>query len=358
VVAMLAICCAATCPLALAPGASVAGATTTAQPESANSLAEAHARQELRKLEIENEDKTGVRGFFSNYAALLTALVAAGGLLLTFSGQVRAGRREREVARQQATSEREQRERESQRTLEERFSALLADLGSERDAIQAAAAISLLTFLSPENAGFHQQVMMATLANLKVEHPPAITKLLRTTFQTALRSGGTPGRGLDLSGASLAEADLAKLDLTEVTLDATDLREASLNDGVLVGAHGRGVILEGALLHGNETTLLNARLPKALAARARFDGATLVNAHLEGADLRGAGFRGARMQAAHLEDSQLAGAQFDGADVADTYFLRASFDDAALRSLARTNWTRAHISPADMTRLGELASTA
>ena len=97
-------------------------------------------RQEIRKLELENRNERGLRGFFSSYAgsltAFVTALVAVGGLMLTIRQQTRERARQQVEDRQQRDREREQREVESKRHLDERFTSILGDLGATSEAVQ------------------------------------------------------------------------------------------------------------------------------------------------------------------------------------------------------------------------------
>jgi uncharacterized protein YjbI with pentapeptide repeats len=312
---------------------------------SAGVLERQKLRQEVDKLEQENRRSKGLSGFFSSYAALLTALVGVGGVLLTFRAQSRDQTRQRELDRSQRDRDHEQRERESQRQLDERFAAILTDLGSGTEGLQASAAVSLLTFVRPEKRAFHSQVRLVVLASLKVQQREAVRKLLVRVFEAALRATEPlAGLELDLSGASLAHAELQRLDLTGADIGQADLSESDLSGTILAGAKGRKTHLERISAQGVD--LYNARLPEAQAARARLPASRLVNAHFEGADFRGGDFRGARMQAAHLEDTDLRGARFEGANLADAYFLRARLDDVALQTLIRAqNVNRAHFSP-------------
>jgi hypothetical protein len=324
-------------------GTSSAGTSSAIPDESA--LAREKLQAEVDKLHSEIRRSSGFRGFFSTYAALLTALAAIAAVAITLRGQIK-----------EQSQAREQRELESKRELAARFSQLLLDLGSPSEPVQAGAVVSLLGFLGREDGGFRHQVRLAVLANLKVGHTSAITRLLIRTFEEAMSTGEeTPFDPIELDfaraqlfGARLAGLDLGGANLAEANLAGADLSETSLRD-----ARGPGVILDDATIQGIGASLFNARLPGARCVGTRFKGAELVNAHLEGADLRNARFEGARMQAAHLErNADLRGARFDGANVADTYFRDAIFDDTALKSLKRAqNWERAHFSPDALVRL-------
>jgi uncharacterized protein YjbI with pentapeptide repeats len=307
-------------------------------------------QQEIEKLKHENANNRGFRGFVAAYAGIagvFTAGAAVLGVLFTFRGQRKEQARQAKLDRQQRKNDREQREVESRRRLDERFSSNVADLGSKEEAVQAAAAVSLLTFLRPENADFHRQVRLVTLANLKVPHTAVVTKLLVRVFEAAVR---TPDPldpiELDLSDAKLARANLSELKLEGADLSRADLHSADLTNTDLKEARGTTPILTHARLCGERTDLRQVRWRSAEASRANFCEANLVKAHLEGSDLSDAQFQRAHLQSAHLDDTNLKGARFEEADLNDTYFRSAELDEKAMRSIVRAlNWKKAHFSP-------------
>ncbi len=355
--------------LVVAPApAALAAAETTVAPATGGETSDPHKLEvETEKLEVEVEklagevkNASGVRGFFSRYAGLAAAIGALIGAGIAFIGQSRERNRLRkaDIATQKRAVA--QQKAESDRDHAARFSQLLLDLGSDSEPVQAGAAVSLLSFLGHDDPTFHHQVRLATIANLKVSHPQAVTKLLRRTFEKAM-SSGVPYDPieLDLSDADLTGATLRGLTLDGANLDAAGLEYADLCDTSLRDAAGRKTKLNGAVLQGEGASLYNARLFEAECFKTGFQGAELVNAHLERADMRGARFSGARMQAAHLERSDMEGARFEGANVADTYFMGCKLDDNALRSMLKAkNWEKAHFDPAHATRLQELADEA
>ena len=335
--------------LATAPGAGSANPT----------LQQQKLQQEIEKLKQENANSRGVRGFVAAYAGIagvFTAGAAVLGVLITFRGQRKDQARQAQLDREQRKNDREQREVESRRRLDERFNAIVTDLGSEREAVQAAAAVSLLTFLRPENEAFFRQVRLVTLANLKVSHSSVVTKLLVRVFEAALR---TPDPlepiELDLSDAKLARANLSELDLREADLSRADLHSADLTNAKLWRARGANPILINARLCGDQTDLTEVRWRKAQGAEANFCDAKLVKAHLEGGDFTNAQFQRARLQSAHLDDAQLEGARFEQANLNDTYFRGATLDEPAMKSIVRAeNWEKAHFSPEVEARLRAL----
>ncbi len=293
--------------------------------------------QEIEKLRQENQNE---ENFFERNAALITALVALGGLLATLWKQNSDQRLQRE-------RDRDQRSVELERRLEDRFATNLSDLRAAEAAKQAGAAASLVTYLRPEHERFRRQVRIAALTNLKVEHKEPIRKLLGRLYADSLASGTSADAfERDLSRAQLALTDLSGLELQGADLGFADLRSSTLVGCDLYRARGFGVNLTGAHCNSIDdrvTSLVEVRFHNAKAQAADFSGALLVNAHLRGADLREARFYRAHLQAAHLEHTKLQGASFQGANLDDTYFYQAEFDESALASIARAlNWRNAH----------------
>lgn len=342
--------------------ATISPARSTASEE----LQQEKLREEIRKLELENYNAVGVRGFFRLYAPFLTGIAAIGGVLVTISKQTREHARQQaedrkqreEQSREQAlqrTRDRDQRQSENRQRLEEKFSTILTSLGSDSEAVQAGAAVSLLSFLRPEHAEYHSQVRLVTLSNLKVNHPEAILKLLVRVFEAAMRTPKTlDPLELDFSDAKLYGVDLSKLSLNEVDIDSTDLRNANLTDTRLRRASGYRVDLTKARL--NDADLDAARLLEAQCSRAVFYDARLHAVHLERANCQEARFQRAGLQSAHFDEADLKGAQFQEADLNDAYFTDAQLDEVALKSIVRAyNWRKAHYSDDVLARLKQLA---
>lgn len=355
---------------ALGPSACLAAADPSAPATPASrALAERKLAAEVAKLEHENAVADGFSGLMARYAALLTALVAAGGLAATIfrqTSELRAQRlheaRERENEQAAREHEREKdladREREleyrlaeQERRLEDRFAAILGEMGSVSPAIQAGAAASLVTYLEPGRERFHHQTRLAVLTNLKLELAEPIRKLLALVYGLSLESGAPVDRyERDLSHAKLAETSLCDVNLREADLAHADLTNTVLLGSNLYRAKGIEVVLEGARLGAGPAraaSLIEVRFRRAQCRGADFSGVCLVNAHLQEADLREARFYGASLQAAHLEGADLRGARFQQADIADTYFRGAILDDDALYTLVRArNREKAHFDPA------------
>jgi uncharacterized protein YjbI with pentapeptide repeats len=274
---------------------------------------------------------------------LVTALVAVLGVWATISKMLDDRKQERDQRNAESLRWQAEQQAGRQRQLEESFGAALANLRGDDDAGKAGAVVSLMTFLKPEYATFHDQVYLVLHAMLKLMHPPkgqvlaysAVGPLFVRAFEQALLA-------LPASSPLRIECDLARMDLRRVRLRGLVLPNADLGYCAMQGAdltgadlfRARGIEVqwEGACL--SKAKLGEARLKKAYCAGANFQGAWLGAAMLKEADLRNADFRGASLPSAHLEQAQLAGANFRGADLSDAYFLGASLDEAAIQSIA------------------------
>lgn len=312
-------------------------------------------RQEIRQLELDNQRRDSWPGRLLDFLPLLTALTAVVGALLALWKHLVETSRQRDLDRQQ-------REREQLRRFDELLASAIDKLGSDSEAQQASGAVLLRTFLKRRHAEFHELLYLTTVANLKVEHPRAVNRLLVATFEEALRlllaaRGSEVRHGqLDLVGARLARVDAAGLDLEGADVAFADLTGADLTGANLRRLKGHSVTLDGARL--SKAVLGEARLQEASAQRALFHDTDLVAADLQKAVLRGAKFFQARCQSAHMERADLRGAEFSGADVNDAYFTGARWDETALRSMATGahNWRKAHFDSEVVSRLEALSA--
>jgi uncharacterized protein YjbI with pentapeptide repeats len=96
--------------------------------------------------------------------------------------------------------------------------------------------------------------------------------------------------------------------LYHAVLDDSNLREARLHNGVLIGAQGTGTIFTKADLNG-------VYAPRATLRRASFNEAQLEGANFVAADLRAATFKDANLTHANLQEANLQEASFSGADL-------------------------------------------
>jgi uncharacterized protein YjbI with pentapeptide repeats len=305
-------------------------------------------RQEVRQLTLENERLAGSWQAFSSFAALLTAGVAVAGVFVTIWRQFEERRKDRQ-----------QREFESRRRLDEKFTSIVTNLSSDNRSLQMSSAVSLLTFLKPEYSAFHEQVYLILLANLKLRAEPQINDLLVDAFQKVVRirlgAAGEAGglTELDFSHTNLYRIDLSGLDLNGLDIGFADLRHANLRDANLFRVRGIEANLEKTRL--TRAKLGEARLVRANLREAHLHQANLVAATLKETNLRGAQFFQAQLQSAHLEKADVSGARFEQADLKDTYFTGATFDGQALASILKAgHWDKAHFDEEIAAKLAEL----
>lgn len=305
-------------------------------------------RQEVAQLQIETKRLNSPWQAISSYATLITAIVAVAGVFLTIWKQF--SERERD---------REQREAESRRRLDEKFSSVITDMGSDNPSLQVSAIVSLMTFLRPEYLEFHEQVYLVLLANLKIKSSLQVNRLQIQAFEKALtlmlqasQQSGKPLE-LDFTNVNLYHANLHGMDLSNVDLGFADLRLANLIETNLFRAKGIEVNLEKARLTGSNMN--EVRFAKAKLSQAHLHDVNLVAANLKEADLKGVEFFRSKLQSAHMEESDLTGARFENADLKDTYFKGAKLDRTALVSIGKAkNWEHAHFDDGVKETIGEM----
>ena len=243
--------------------------------------------------------------------------------------------------------------------IETRFNKMVDDLGSDSLAAQINAAATLLTFLKPEYADYHDRVYYILRAQLKEDHHASVKELLIEAFERAIRLDlpqGTAKSTLDMSRTNLQRIDLRDQDLSGVDIAFANLQNANLENASLFRAKGFGVDLTNANL--TKANLGEARLQEGILERSSLNGANLVSADLKRADLCNTTCKQAKLQSAHLEGAKLMGAQFEQANLNDAYFQGAQFDDAALRSITRAyHWQNAHFDAPIMRRLTQLSGS-
>lgn len=309
-------------------------------------------RQEILKLQIDNKKLNGFWELLPSYATFITTLVAIVGIIVTIWKQI--GQQE---------ADRRQRENDSLRRLDEKFTSIVTNLGSESPAIQASAAVSIISFLKPEYKAFHDQVFMVLLANLKLQYSDALNKVLIEGFEKAIRirlqsiQEKDEQFELDLSGSNLHRVDLSGLDLSQTDLGFAKLQGANLTNANLRRVRGWRVNLENARL--SRANLEEARFRKAQFRGTQFHEARLVSADLKETDLTKAQFYRAEMQSAHLEKANLNGAKFEQADLNDAFFYGASLNAETLKSILKAlNWQKAHFDDDVRAKLEELAKSS
>jgi hypothetical protein len=289
--------------------------TVQVTPVANPTIAAETAKEQLRKLQLDNERSLNA-WFWNNAASILSALVLVGGALI---GLWRWTNDRRDAQDKELKDRLDERVKRS----EERFRRIVTDLGSERKEARIAAAIMLLTFLQPGYEQFYRQIFdfaVAYLQPLRVDTTtsdfvpldPLRQALINVFKQSFLCVRGewdeqkSKSRGSDPSdhdrlgavGIQLDGAYLVKADLRDVWMREASLRKAHLFETKLTGAHLKGADFTDAYLR-------KAILIRTDCSRAIFTRAKLMEADFAGADISRADFTGADLTRANPEAAAL-----------------------------------------------------
>lgn len=303
---------------------------------SSKELQEEILRQEVLNIQLENNNLTSPWQRLSSIATMTTVAVALIGTFITIWKQF--------VERQK---DREQREAESRRRLDEKFSSIIKDLGSENRSLKVSAIVSMMTFLREEYSDYHEQAYSILLSNLKIEQDDECNRLLVQVFEKAVRmylrkveKFGEKNH-LDFKNTCLYGIDLEGLNLAYIDFAWADLRYANLRKSDLFRAKGLDATLENVSFTG--ARMREARLKEANLQNAHFHDTKLHSSNLKGTNLINAQFYRAELQSAHFENADLRGATFKQANLNDTYFYGATISSDTLKSILRArNWEKAH----------------
>ena len=255
--------------------------------------------QEVQQLKNQNEPD--LLGWLRTNAAVFVVVI--GGLIGLFRwfGDRR--------------SEREKRD-------EDRFQAVVADLGSNHIEARVGAAIMLCTFLQPGYERFYRQSFDLAVAHLRLRKPdleikddpeaPVLASLnqaLIVVFKAAFPrtrewvKQGSPSSRLQRLKARLKRILRREKPFEPQYLDASRIR---LDNAFLVPSDLERIWMREAFLKG--THLNGANLNRANLRRADLSGAWLSEAHLNGADLSWANLNGTDLIKADLTEAHLRGA--------------------------------------------------
>ncbi len=308
-------------------------------------------KQEIKNLNSENTIKPIFR-IIPSYGGIITALAAVFGLFFSYMKYLKEKRKEIE-----------QKTLENKVRLEARFDSIVKNLGSSSHSLQASAAVSLLTFLKPEYKGFHHQVYLILLANLKTNLPENVNTLMVKAFEKALRlnlenfhSNKNNNLELNLSRANLYGIDLHGLNLENVDFAFSDLRNANLEGCNLIRARGYKAQLNGARL--SRAIITEGRFNQANFENCKFHSANLVSAKLENTNLKGAEFQQAKLQDAHLDNSQIYGAKFAQANLNNTYLRMIKCAKSDLNNILKSkdrSWQKAIFDKENKKRIKQLS---
>lgn len=333
-------------------------------------LEEEKLRQEILKMSAELQQQNFNQ--LTTFASFLTALVAVGGLSITFWTTLNENRKQREADRRQQSQDQEQRERDWQQRqatilqqASRQFTTAASNLDADSPALQINSLVTLLSLVStlsslyPESQPLQEQLYWFLLTNLQKKRSPEVQKFLSQALAKSIKLNITQAKQagktfpLNLANTYLSHIDLSNLDLsqtqltkstpnapTQLDLGFAELPGANLCYSQLQRARGIQANLHKARL--SHSNLSEARLHKANLENAILHNANLVAAHLKDANLKKAQLQRAKLQSAHLESADLRGARFEQAHLADTFFCKARFDNAALSSiLLAYEWRKA-----------------
>ncbi len=299
---------------------------------------------EVRSIQADTAAATDGWNTFIRLAPLLTVLVAAGTLAVTYTKDRRATREAR--AKELAAAAVEARKRH-----EESVANVVQTLGSESARQRLGAAAALAPVLrDPTDPRISGDLLPVLVANLRIETDGDVADALIRDLGIALREqppDAGPHDPLDLTRALLRRLRIPEVALPEADVAFSVVTGADLTGCNLRRLRGFGVDLSDARL--SRSNLHEARLNKSVCRDAQFHDARLVSATFKGADLRGAQFQRADLQGARFAGASCQGALFTGANLAEAWFIDpgggrpAALDESALRTaLKARNWRKAH----------------
>jgi len=316
-------------------------------------LANEKTKLEIEKLRIENEDKKSIMNLITgSLAGLITSLSVIAGVIFTIVKLF-----------QERKKDRIQREIDKLRNIDEKFNALVANLGSQSKAVQVGAAVSIQTFLKEEYKYLHRQVLLIVIANLKINHNKTIYNLLIEALEKILKIEIPVMRGenkefaLDLARAYLKNCDFSGYDLSYADFAFAKLKHANLKSANMYKTCGIETDFQNVKL--TDANLQEARFRNSNFQFAHFHNANLISAELKECELNGSEFFNASLQSAHFELAYLNNAKFENADIRDAFFYGSVFNDETRKSLLKTkgqSWRKAHFDANEKNKLEQLAA--
>lgn len=356
--------------LAVVLAASVSAAFASKGAHPAEAAAERRLMQaEVAKTQAETEKIQHDDAIFwralSTFGPLLTALIAAGGLLASVK---KAGEDRRDALEREANERRTEAEKraESERATEitrfdERFAKAVEGLSSEIADEQSGAAVLVASMVREKRAALSDQALQLLLVALQASHDEACERLLRAALQKFAHAAPgrliTDGEGDSVGGLTYIRTSYLKLpylELPGLDLAFAVLRKAEFRGANLTGCYGYETKLEEADFR--EANLTKAQWVKAEAPHARFQKASLARARLHKATLSHANFYEADLTKVNLRQAVLNGAEFQRARLEKTDFHGAELDEKALLSILHSDdWLLAEFDQTTQTALEELA---
>jgi len=305
-------------------------------------------RQEILNIQLENRDLLSPWQRVSSFATIVTVAVALVGTFVTIWKQIL----ERE-------KDRLQRETESKRILDERFSSIIKDLGSVNKSLKVSAIVSMMTFLRDDYPEYHEQAYLILLSNLKIKQDKDCNRLLVQAFEKAvqiyLNKIDEPGEDnfLDLTNTCLYHIKLEGLNLAYADLAFADLRHANFKNSNLSQFKGFGAKFMNAKFTG--ANMKEARLKNAKLQNTHFHDVKLHSSNLKNTNLEKAQFYRAELQSVHFDNANLQGARFEEANLKDSYFFGATISNDTLESIKKAfYWQNAHFDDEVLEKLNKI----
>ncbi|NEW84448.1 MAG: pentapeptide repeat-containing protein [Mariniphaga sp.] len=283
------------------------------------------------KEEINSLRKNNSRNFLkylSENSSALTVLVALAGAIFTFLKFSKEQKDQKQTESKQQERDLELKIKEKNIRLEENFSSIVKNLGSNNPSLKASAAISLISYCKDDRKAFHEQVLLICIANLKLDLDETTNRLLVNSLENAIKANlkekSLKQLNVKLTRLKLDTIDLSGLNLEDIDLAFSSLKFANLSNTKLKRMRGYKTNFFGANLTG--ANLQEARLQKAIFEKSKMHETNLISADLKYSNLKYCKFHAAQMQSAHFQSAELIGAEFNKADIADAYFLNLTSD--------------------------------
>ncbi|HEU5105664.1 MAG TPA: pentapeptide repeat-containing protein [Solirubrobacterales bacterium] len=351
--------------LALVPASAFGEASEAPKLNAERELAEAEVEKTKAETKKLQDDDSVFWRALSTFGPLLTALIAAGGLLASVkkAGDDRRDAFDREAEeRQVEAGKRAEAEQAAETTrFDERFAKAVEGLSSANAGEQNGAAVLVASMVREKRAALSDQALQLLLVSLQAPHDEACERLLRAALQkfahAAPRRLVTDGEGDSVGGLTHIRTSYLKLPylkLPGLDLAFARLRKAEFRGADLTGCFAYETKLEEADFRNADLT--GARWVKAEAPHARFQKASLARARLHKATLSHANFYEADLTKANLRQAVLIGADFRKAKLERADFHGAIFDEKALRSILDSiDWNEAEFDQSTQQALHRLA---
>jgi len=283
------------------------------------------------KEEINSIKKNNSGNFFkylSESSGAFTIIFAIAGAIFTFLKFRKEQKQQNKTAFEQQKKELNLKIEEKNNRLQENFSSIVANLGSENTSLRAGVALSLISYLEDDYKAYHYRILLICVAYLKHNLDETTNKFLVISFEKAfrvyLKENPINALKIKLTGLKLDAIDLSGLNLEGIDLAFSSLKFADLRNTKLKRMRGYKTNFYGANLTG--ANLQEARLQKSIFEKSKMNETNMISADLKHSNLMHCKFQDAKMQSAHFQSAELLGAEFNKADIANAYFSNLTSD--------------------------------